>query len=70
VLIKAAILARLWWDLRSNEKRVQWKSMEHLYLSTSMGGVGFHDLLSFRDALLTKEAWKRVANDELLWQEL
>lgn len=64
-----SMLARFWWG-NGSETKMHRKSWEHLCLPKSMGGMGFRDLNIFNQALLAKQGWRLMHNDESLLHKI
>lgn len=61
-----AIFARLWWGDKESEKNILWHRLETLCLPKAMGGMGFHDLKCFTQALLANQGFRLQEDNESL----
>ena len=53
-----------WWGDRDSNKRIHWKNWDSLYCSKLDRGPGFKDLESFNLALLDKQWWRIINNED------
>ena len=58
--------ARFWWRQAENERKIHWKSWGLLSQSKRKGGMGFCDLRAFNLAMLAKQGWHMMQNQESL----
>lgn len=50
-----AMLNQFWWNYNKSEKGVHWQSCEKMRKVKDKGGLGFINLISFNNALPTKQ---------------
>ena len=56
-----------WWDSNDVNKRgISWLSWEKLTVHKSQGGMGFRKLHDFNFAMLGKQRWKLLTDEESL----
>ena len=61
-----ALCARFWWGQVGNERKIHWLSWEKLTQPKADGGMGFKDLRQFNLAMLAKQGWRLVQDQESL----
>lgn len=64
-------MIEFWWSSGNNKNKIAWVAWQKLCKSKEVGGLGFHDLEKFNQALLGKQAWRIWSSpDSLLAQIL
>ena len=64
-----ALCAKFWWGQVGNERKIHWRSWDFLSKPKKDGGMEFRDLRSFNLAMLAKQGWRLIQDqDSLLFQ--
>lgn len=59
-------MREFWWSSGGNSRKLPWVAWDKLCKSKEEGGLGFHDLALFNQALLGKQAWRIFSQPESL----
>ena len=60
------LCARFWWGQAGDEWKIHWKSWSFLTQPKKVGGMGFRDLRSFNLAMLSKQGWRMIQDQNSL----
>ncbi|MCI24389.1 reverse transcriptase-like protein, partial [Trifolium medium] len=60
------MLAKFWWGTDERQRKVHWLSWKNLGKNKSTGGMGFRGFEEFNQALLGKQCWRIIQNQDSL----
>jgi hypothetical protein len=61
-----ALLAQFWWGTDEKKRKIHWISWNKLGRAKNKGGLGFRGFSEFNKALLGKQCWRLITNEESL----
>lgn len=63
-------MIEFWWSSDNNRNKIAWVAWQKLCKDKEVGGLGFHDLEKFNQALLGKQAWRILSNPNSLLAQI
>ncbi|XP_030924735.1 uncharacterized protein LOC115951970 [Quercus lobata] len=62
-----SLIRKFWWGQRGNQRKIHWTKWSALCKPKDLGGMGFKELQKFNEAMLTKQVWRLLANNDSLF---
>jgi hypothetical protein len=62
-----SLIAQYWWGQTSDQRKIHWLKWDKLCTAKEDGGLGFRNLHMFNTALLSKECWRLLENQQSLF---
>jgi exonuclease III len=62
-----SLIARFWWGQKNEERKLHWIRWDKLCTAKIDGGIGFRNLHMFNLALLAKQCWSLLQNQQSLF---
>ena len=64
------LIRRFWWGQRGDRRMIHWVKWEDMCEPKSKGGMCFKELVLFNDALLAKQTWRLLQNQNSLFYKV
>lgn len=58
------LINKFWWGEGDNSKKIHWIAWETLCKPKNEGSLGFRNLQSFNEALMGKQCWRIITNEQ------
>ena len=65
-----SLIQKFWWGYRGEQRKTHWVAWNKLFLPKCQGGLGFQDTENFNLALLGKQVWRLIHNQDSLFYKV
>jgi hypothetical protein len=62
-----SLIAQYWWGQNTDKRKIHWLKWDKLCTAKEDGGMGFRNLHMFNTALLSKQCWRLLDNQQSLF---
>jgi hypothetical protein len=62
-----SLIAKYWWGQNTDKRKIHWLKWDKLCTAKEDGGMGFRNLHMFNTALLSKQCWRLLVNQQSLF---
>uniref|UniRef100_A0A2N9IM41 Reverse transcriptase domain-containing protein n=1 Tax=Fagus sylvatica TaxID=28930 RepID=A0A2N9IM41_FAGSY len=62
-----SLIAQYWWGQSTDKRKIHWLKWDKLCTAKEDGGIGFRNLHMFNTALLSKQCWRLLENQQSLF---